>query len=288
MKSITFEFVLGIAALIFIAGNAAAAENLLKGGDAEDASIAQTWSKRLTLNTEDKVSGKSSCLATQGSISAKSPEFIEIDPAKTYKLSGSFKSAGKDQGRCYLGLIMYDANKRLIHRNHITYKAGSQTKLAAEAKTGDTVIKLADCSKWDTGKLNRKLVAFGAKDDLSDLPNTDLSAPIDKLEKQGDIYEVTLTKPLKKDYPAGTEVREHYSTGGYQYCAAANKTVPNEWTKYSTVIKGIDPKGPSNKQFWPGTKYVKAIIIMNYRAKKDEDCRTLFDDIILEEVPDEK
>jgi len=287
VKSITFEFVLGIAALICIAGNAAAAENLLKGGDAEDASIAKRWSKHLTLNTEDKVSGESSCLAAKGSITAKSPGFIEIDPTKTYKLSGSFKSVGKDQGRCYLGLIMYNAKKRLIHRNHITHKAGSQTKLAADAKAGDTVIKLADCSKWDTRKLNRKLVAFGAKDDLSDLPNTDLSFPIAKLEKQGDVYEVTLTKPLKKDYPAGTEVREHYRTGGYQYCAAANKPIPNEWTKYSAIIKGINSKGPSNKQFWPGTKYVKAVIIMNYRAKKDQDCQTLFDDVILEEV-DEK
>ncbi|MDD5597331.1 MAG: hypothetical protein PHV82_05270 [Victivallaceae bacterium] len=288
MKSITFELMLGFAALTLIAGNAAAAENLIKDGNAEDASTIKKWHKNLTMNTEDKVSGKGSYQGSTKDIWAYSQEFIEIDPAKTYKLSGSFKSIGKDKGHCYLGLVMYDAKKRPVSRNCITCKDGSQTKLATDAKTGDTVIKLADCSKWYTKTPARTIVAFGAKEDFSDLPNTDLSAPIDKLEKQGDIYEVTLKAPLKKNYPAGTEVRQHFLGGGYQYCAASYKQVPAEWTKYSALIKGIDQKGPSNKQFWPGTKYVRAIVILNYQAKKDQDCQTLFDDIVFEEVPAEK
>ncbi|MFA6716707.1 MAG: hypothetical protein WC082_05630 [Victivallales bacterium] len=288
MKPVTSKFVLWFAALIFIAENAVVAENLIKDGGAENASTVKKWHKHLTMNSEDKVSGENSYQGDAKNIWARSLEFIEIDPAKTYKLSGSFKSVGKDQGYCYLGLVMYDANKRTISRDYITRKGGSQTKLAADAKAGDTVIKLADCSKWYTKKPARTRVAFGAKEDFSDLPNTALSDPIVKLEKQGDVYEVTLQKPLKKDYPAGTEVRQHFRGGGYQYCAASYKKVPNEWTKYSAKVKGINQKGPSNKQFWPGTKYVKAIVIINYNCKKDEDCKTLFDDIVFEEVPDEK
>lgn len=286
-KSVNFEFSLCIAALLCIAGIAVSAENLLKGGDAEDAATVKKWGKDIAQNTEDKVSGKSSFQIDKKTIRAISPGYIEIDPEKTYKLSGSFKSAGKDKGRCYFGLMMYNDKKRGISRNYLTYRAGTQTKLAEEAKAGDKVIKLADCSKWLL-KHPRTLLAFGAKEDFSDLPNTDLSPSVTKIEKQGDVYEVTLKSPLKKNYPAGTEVRQHFRSGGYQYCAASNKQVPKEWTKYSGTVKGINPKGLSNKQFWPGTKYVRVIIFANYGAKKDEDCKTLFDDIVFEEVPEKE
>jgi len=279
---------LGFAVLIFTTSTTVRAENLVKSGDAEDVSMVKKWHKNLTLNTQDKVSGESSFQADAKSIWSKSPGFIEINPEKIYKLSGLFKSIGKNQGRCYLGLVMYDARKRFITRSQIIYQPNSQTKLVADAKVGDTVIKLADCSKWNTQRLTRTLVAFGAQKDFSDLPNTDLSPYVVKLEKQGDIYELTLKKALDKDYPAETAVRQHYHIGGYQYCAAVNKQVPNEWTKYSAVLKGISQKGPSDKQFWPGTKYVKVIIYLNHGVKDDQDCKTLFDDIVFEEVPDKE
>ena len=119
-------------------------------------------------------------------------------------------------------------------------------------------------------------------------PISDLSSTIAKFEKKDDFYEVTLKTPLKKNYPAGTEVRQHYTGGGYQYCAAAYKPVPAKWTEYTANVKGIAKYGAPNKQFWPGAKFARVIVILNYRAKKDSDCQTLFDDISLTPLEENK
>ena len=284
MKSLTSKFMLGIASCVLTSGVTLAAGNLIDNGGAEDAASVKKWRKGLIQNTEDKVSGQASFQANAKNTWAYSQKYIPIDPSKTYKLSGYFKSIGKDQGRCYLGLVMYNAKKRSIPRNSISVYKGTLTELAEDVKAGDKVIKLKDCSKWQKTGLNRKTIAWNAKKDFSDLPNYTISSILVKLEKKGDIWEATLKKPVKKNYPAGTQVREHYTGGGYSYIAAAYKPVPTEWKKYTGTVKGIAKYGAPSKQFWPGTKYVKVVVIANYRAKKDSDCKTLFDDISLEEV----
>jgi hypothetical protein len=284
MKSLTSKLMLGFAGCVLASGMTFAAENLIKNGSAENAATVKKWHKKLVLNTDDKVSGKASFQGNDKSIWAFSQELIPVDPSKTYKLSGSFKSIGKDKGRCYLGLVMYNAKKRSINRNSISVYKDTVTELAADVKAGDKVIKLKDCSKWNGKNLNRKIIAWNAKKDFSDLPNFATSSALEKLEKKGDIWEVTLKRPVGKNYPAGTLVREHYTGGGYSYCAASYKAVPDKWTKYTATVTGIAKYGAPRKQFWPGTKYVKAVVIVNYRAKKDSDCKTLFDDISFEEV----
>ena len=283
MNSLSKKLMLGAVGLFIAAATVVGAKNLVKGGDAEDAASIKKWHKALTQNTEDKVSGKSSFQGSAINIWATSP-LIEIDPSKTYQLSGSLKSIGKDKGTSYLGLIMYDAKKRLISLSVVLSRKGSFTELAADAKTGDKVLKLKNCARWDTKILKRTQVAFNSKKDYSDLPNYNLSNLIVKLEKKGDVYEITLKSPIKKTFPTGTKVRQHYSYGGYQYCAAAGKIVPDKWTKYSAVIKGTAKTRNSMTQFWPGTKFVKVIVILNYNAKKGSDCKTLFDDITFAEV----
>ena len=111
MKSFTSKFILGIAGCVLTSSVTFAAGNLIKNGGAEDAATVKKWHKKLTLNTKDKVSGKASFQGTNETIWAFSQKLIPVDPSKTYKLSGSFKSIGKDKGRCYLGLVMYNAKK---------------------------------------------------------------------------------------------------------------------------------------------------------------------------------
>ncbi|MFA6716859.1 MAG: hypothetical protein WCS27_15880 [Victivallaceae bacterium] len=157
----------------------------------------------------------------------------------------------------------------------------SFTQLTGEAKVGDTVLKVADCSQWDMKKLTRTAVAFNAEEDFSDLPNFNLSSPIAKLKKKAGVYEITLKNPLKKTYPAGTKISQHYNYnwGGGMYCAASRKLTPKEWTDYSAVVKGTAKCGAPGKQFWPGTKYVRVVFLLNFRDPKDSDCQTLVDDI---------
>ncbi len=282
MNFLSKRIIMGAAGLVVAAGTVAGAENLVKNASPKK------WHKNLIQNTEDKAGAKSCFQGNVRNIWAFSPGFIEIDPTKTYKLSGSLKSIGKDTGRAYLGLRMYDAKKRTIQRPSITIKKGSLTQLTADAKAGDKVLKLKDCAGWDTKRLARMVIAFDAEKDLSDLPNYDLSSGIAKLEKKDNFYEITLKTPLKKSYPASTKVREHYLYGGYQYCAAANTVIPHKWTKYSAVVKGLAKSGAPNKQFWPGTKYVKVVVILNYQAPQNSDCKTLFNDISFVQVDEKK
>jgi hypothetical protein len=284
MNSLSKKLTLGTVGLFIAAATVVGAENLVKTGDAENTASIKKWHKKLTQNSEDKLGGKSSFHGKTGSIWAFSPEYIEVDPSKAYQLSGALKSIGTGKSKCYIGLAMYTAKKKSIQRPYISIIKGTLTKLAVDAKVGDTVLQIADCSKWNAKRLKRTIVAFGAKKDYSDLPNLNISSTAVKLEKKGEIYELTLKKPLRKAYPAGTEIRQHFTGGGYQYCAASSKIAPNKWTKYSAVVKGLAKYGSPNKQFWPGTKFVKVIVIINYQAKKDSDTQTLFDEVSFSQV----
>jgi len=96
---------------------------------------------------------------------------------------------------------------------------------------------------------------------------------------------LTLRSPVKRDYPAGTKIRQHYAGGGcYQYCAASGRPAPDKWTKYSAVVKGLAKYGSPNDRFWPGTKYVKIVVIINYRPKKGSNTQALFDDVSFSEL----
>lgn len=263
-------------------------ENLVKNGDAENEASVKEWHKCLKINNDDKVEGEGSFHGKKRNIWAFSPGFIEFDPAKTYQLSAWLKSIGTEKSTCYIGLAMYTARKQSIQRPNVTIQKGTITELAAAVKAGDRVLKIKDCSKWNTEKLRMTQVAFGANEDYSDLPNFNVSNLAFRLIKKGAIYELFLRSPIKRDYPAGTKIRQHYAGGGYQYCAASDKTAPKRWTKYSAVVKGLAKYGAPDNQFWPGTKYVKIVVILNYKAPKGSNTQALFDDVSFSELGEEQ
>lgn len=284
MKSLSKKLILGTVGICIATATVVAGENLVKSGGAEDTASVKKWHKALSQNTEDKVAGKASFHGKIKDIWSYSPGFIEVDTSKAYKLSASLKTAGTDKSKCYIGIISYDVKKRTIQRPNITITKGSFSTLAADAKVGDKVLQVKDCSKWNKRLLARSQVAFNAIKDYSDLPNYNLTNRIVKLEKKGDIYEITLKTPIKGSFKAGSGVRQHMVYGGYQYCAASGKVAPDKWTKYSAVIKGQVKYGAPNEQFWPGTKYVKIVVILNYVAKKDSDTQALFDEVMFSQL----
>ena len=287
MNSLSKKLMLGTVGLFIAAGTVVAGENLVKNGGAEDAAGIKKWHKALSQNTEDKAAGKASFHGKRKNIWSFSPGYIEVDPSKAYQLSALLKTAGVEKSKCYVGIISYNAKKRNISRTSVNIVKGSLTTLAADAKAGDKVLKIKDCSKWSKKYINRTQVGFGAKKDFSDLPNFNLSGVAAKLEKKGDIYELTLKSPIKKAFKAGTQIRQHVAAGGYQYSAASSKIAPAEWKKFSAVIKGQAKYGTPNNKFWAGTKYVRVVVILNYQAKKDSDTQALFDEVTFSQL-DEK
>ena len=264
---------LGIASLLF---NANATENLLKSGDGEGAELVAKWGAGTIQNTTDKKSGFA-CM--ENSFAARNfavaPEVIAVDPAKTYKLSGFFKSADKDKKSKTMFCIRYlNSDKKEIGPFSVLPLADTATTLTADAKKGEKTLKIAP-REWKRNKVCFYAVAFNAKDDLSDIPNFDNSAIADISAKES-FNEITLMAPLTQDYPAGTKVRMHRYL---DYMSIVND-VPAEWTEYSITISGESALGaPELNKFWNGTKYVKVSLFGINGAP------LLFDDISFQEVP---
>jgi hypothetical protein len=258
MKKTLLITMLALSAGILVAGDA-----LLKV-NAEDGMAGFTGRNvKIVENARD---GKKAFMAEKkGIIFTK--ETFKIDMEKSYVISVWVKAAG-EPSFCWLGIAPCDAKRQYIQSHYVANVKGSLTELVAACKSGDTVVKIKDGSKWINQQY--RVIAFGAKDDESDLPNRDVSSGIKNIEQKDGVYEVTLLKPLKKDYPAGTKVREH-TMGGYVY--AKKGRVPGEWTKWQGTVKGSSlRKGETGR----------LILLCNWGKDKDKDI--LFDELTIEEV----
>lgn len=190
-----------------------------------------------------------------------------VDPEKTYRLSGTFKSAGDTESKIYLGLYPMDKNKQFIAPNTVYCAPGTETELFAACSADDTVIKIKNGAKWRT----RGVIAFEVDDsgNFADLPNRNIStSSIEKVEQKGDHWQITLAKPCGKEYAASTKVREQFAGDTFIYCGAVNQIVPKEWKTYSGTVGGVRKGALSNTQFRPGTAFVRVGILPNYQGKQ--------------------
>ena len=176
---------------------------------------------------------------------------VKHDPTAKYTLTFEAKQNGDTKAfPLYGGFYCYDKNGRLISHESVYHNPASLTELVKDANVGDTSITVKDGSKWrkDTQ------IAFNAKEDKSDLPNYDLAKYTTKVEKQGDVWVISFSKPLKKAYAAGTKVRLHMS-GGYIYTSSA-KSATADWKTYTGTIEG--------KYIWVGSVTVRPILMLNW------------------------
>ena len=194
---------------------------------------------------------------------------LTIDPAKKYQISGEFRMKNGKPVLLYFGFAPYDAKNRPIFPKLVNGNSKTLTEVAEAAKKGDQVIKVKEASQWNT-KSKYCHIAFGARADLSDLPNRDLLATVPpNVRQNGEVWEVLLAKPLVNDIAAGTPVRQHSDGSAWIYSAGLVK-LTDQWVTRKGVITGIAPSGiPSNK-FWKGTEQVKVLILCSVGASDSE------------------
>jgi hypothetical protein len=189
---------------------------------------------------------------------------IKVDPAKKYVISVKLKQTGEKPVKVWIGFVPTTEKGRFIAPANVCNSNASMTTLAESAVKGTKTIKVKDASKWKKGR--HYYIAFNAKKDMSDLPNFGLSSMISKIEQNT----ITLTSPLKKAYPADTQVRQHRSGGTYVYTKSGD--VPKEWK----VWKGRSVK---KGNFRKGT-YIQPVVL--FRIPKDGS--VIFDEIVVEEL----
>lgn len=187
----------------------------------------------------------------------RSKEMIKIDPAKKYVFSGEVrKNPNAPTAMFYPGFELFDKDKKLIDGLSVSIISGTATTMTKAAKAGDTMITVKNGVRW----LARSwyYVAFNA----GPLPHREFGGAVKAVKRAGNVWNVTLSKPLTKDYPAGTKVRLQ-GMGGYFYVGNCNPG--DAWKTFgSNIIHGVSTDRVVNGKFWPGTVYARPFVQANW------------------------
>lgn len=184
---------------------------------------------------------------------------ITIDPAKTYTFKVTFANNTARKPMIYVGWDPINAKNLGGPAYMWQGKNETFTQLSRDAKKGDTMIYVKDGKAWR--KAGHACFAAYANADGSDLPNRNIFGNnITSVKQEGEEWVITFKTPLKKDIPANTNVRQHYS-GGYLY-VIASKIAPNKESTFTKVIKGCSDKvNLYNSNIWPRNA-AKAVLVM--------------------------
>lgn len=187
----------------------------------------------------------------------KAKEMIKIDPAKKYVFSGEVrKNPNAPTAMFYPGFELFDKDKKLIDGLSVSIISGTATTMTKAAKAGDTMITVKNGVRW----LARSwyYVAFNA----GPLPHREFGGAVKAVKRVGNVWNVTLSKPLTKDYPAGTKVRLQ-GMGGYFY--VGSMTPGDAWKTFGTnAISGVSADRVVKGKFWPGTVYARPFVQANW------------------------
>jgi len=254
------------------------AQNLVKNGSGE-AEIKNWDPEQIQVATEHPHTGKSCFKTIVPSVIGTA--IIPVDGTKTYKYTGWFKSADAQKPTVFFGLSPLTENKKAINSLNINAMPATEAVLAEACTPDDTIIKIKNISNWNVDDGNA-FIAFDVDDsgEYKDLPNFNVAtSEVLKVERKDAVFEATLKRACEMNYSAGTKIRLHHS-GGYLYAAHIKEFQSNEWTQISGEIQGTSKDGDRarGKQFWPGTKYVKVVVLAVGGGS------IYFDDIHLEEV----
>ena len=217
------------------------------------------WQKSSQIQQKDGL------LIVQGRLAMTGPKF-KVDPAKTYTLAleASAQGVANDgKTQVFAGFQAFDEKGREIRPHHVS-TITDVLILTEDTKPGTNIVKV----KGNLAKLKDSSayhIVFGAKEDLSDLPNWNIFASsMQKVEKNNDTAVITFRYPIKRVVKAGTPVRVH-ATGGYLFSAGTNQ-VGKDWQLIQGSIKGIQ-----NKWIWTkfpvGTAQASIIILSNWNSK---------------------
>ena len=177
-------------------------------------------------------------------------KYFNIDPKAEYVIRFTAENRGGPV-RILGGFMPWN-----LRGEYVNSLPGSLTSLTHPANAGDTVLKVKDGTNWKSGKHN--LVAFDAKGDFSDFPNRNLS-PVGITAVSGS--KIILNQPLKKSWPAQTQIREHaYPPGTYMY-AASLKLKKDGKSDCRGSLKGISSERIEKGKFWPKTSKARLILL---------------------------
>jgi len=190
-----------------------------------------------------------------------SAQTYPYDSGKAYRILGEFKAAPGTKANYFsVGIQPLDADKEPLSYHNVRTLAGSDTKLIADVKATDTVIMIADGSKWRVN--NSDVVAFHTDPQGKDLPNRNIIqlSPI-KIQQKLAGWEVLFGKPVGVDLKSSTGVRLHPTGGNYRYAG------------YGSSAKGVMNPNCSTNLWDIGVKYFRVVVVANSEPLTSGDLR---------------
>ncbi len=190
-------------------------------------------------------------------------KLIPADPAKRYRVSFEVKAVTDKAAaeKVRVGVSTRDARKRNAGVSGVKPVAGTETEIVVQANKGDRVIKVKDASKWV--KSTASIIVFDADPtgQMRDIPNFDfISSRPAAWEKKGDVWEITLNRPLRSGLAAGIIIRQHFA--GRAAIFSSNKKISREWKSLEFILgPGISEKGASLNQLFPGVAFIAPMIM---------------------------
>ena len=176
----------------------------------------------------------------------------------TLTSSVKIKNLGSVPTKIYFGYSSYLKNGDNLKTENYPYKNINKILTVVSANKGSNIIVVDDYPEWET----KCHIALNVKDDLSDIPNTNiLNGTILEIKKlkngQG---EITLDQLLKESMPQGSKIRIHGAFSGNLY-PATKVLQPNEEAVLSATIKKDDTfLAYSSKAFSRNVYYVVPLI----------------------------
>ena len=212
-------------------------------------------------------------------------KYLPVSPDKTYIYKASFRAFDKKYpASAYLGLELYDKNKRLLGFRNVSPMVNTES-VVVSANKGDRFMIVKKFPSYD--KIRIAVVAFGVKKDFSDIPNFDLSPQTSAMKADGkDNVRIEFKAPLKKSYPAGTAVRLHSPWAPSMYYLVSGWMPAGDGKDFTVKLQGINNKpGTGRDKFWKGTAYIRPFVWFgNWNRRPGKEAKLLVDGLSLEET----
>ena len=224
----------------------------------------------LTYDPTISVNSSNGSFTSTARINVYTNEFIPLSAGLSYLFEFDVKTLN-GLSTMYSFLQYYDADKLNILGQNVEYIGGTLTTLTQDLKPGDTVVHLADLSRWkvsSTPTYQRRFMFWGYTNSLGytyppetytrDIAAADLWADsgVDKTANT-----ITLRAPWTgATKPAGTQLSQCAGASWLWYCGLNGQVVPAQWQHIA-----VNPQMGIQ-----GTAYCKVGFLWNYNSADDQ------------------
>ena len=192
------------------------------------------------------------------------------------ELKGEFHSVGKTNSIIYFGLHCFREDGKDILCEDINRKKESLliTSVNTDMK-GITLEKKPETwnNSTETNDENYyKLIGIYFDGNIDRLPDYLIKSPAYKTYENNNIIlnEEIPQEIYDKIIPFKTRVMNHYYSGTFDYSAACNACVGEQWTEFKAVYNGFsNGYGDIKGNFRLGTKQISPFILANYHQNND-------------------